>query len=174
MNPLDDYFYLGKTINPNGYKGKVNAYLDTDEPKLYNDLKMTYLLIEGLPVPYFIQSIHILNKKATISFQDVDSLEKAQSISKKEIYLPLSELPVLTGNKFYYHEVKEFDIIDKNHGPIGKVNQVLEYPNQAVLEVLSDGKEILIPINNEIIKLVDRERKEIQLEAPNGLIEIYK
>lgn len=173
MNPLDNYFYLGKIIKPNGYKGKVNAYLDTDEPGLYAELKMLYLSINGMPVPYFIEDIHIINNKAVFKFQDVNTIEKAESLSQTELYLPLSDLPPLSGNKFYYHEVKGFKITDEQHGDLGDIRQVLEYPNQAVFQVFKNEKEILIPINNDIIRHVDRQKKQIRIEAPEGLIEIY-
>lgn len=173
MNPLDNYFYLGKIIKPNGYKGKVNAYLDTDEPGLYAELKMLYLSINGMPVPYFIEDIHIIINKAVFKFQDVNTIEKAESLSQTELYLPLSDLPPLSGNKFYYHEVKGFKITDEQHGDLGDIRQVLEYPNQAVFQVFKNEKEILIPINNDIIRHVDRQKKQIRIEAPEGLIEIY-
>ena len=82
-------------------------------------------------------------------------------------------MPPLSGNKFYYHEITGFSIVDENHGNIGQIQQVLEYPNQAVFQVFSNEKEVLIPISNEIIKLVDREKKQIKIKAPEGLIEIY-
>jgi 16S rRNA processing protein RimM len=173
MNPLDDYFYLGKIIKPNGYKGKVNAYLDTDEPGFYADVKMLYLSINGMPVPYFVEDIHIINNKAVITFQDINSIEKAEILSQIEIYLPMSDLPPLSGKQFYYHEVKGFKVTDKNHGILGEISQVLEYPNQAVFQIFKNEKEILIPINSEIILQVDRQKKEIHIEAPEGLIEIY-
>lgn len=174
MSTLDDYYYLGKIIKPKGFKGKVNIYLDTDEPESYENLKLIYLVAHGMPVPYFVESIQIVNNKATISLRDVDTLEKAQLLTQKDIYLPLSDLPQLTGNKFYYHEVNGYSVIDKNQGYIGKVKQVLEYPNQAVLQVVSEGREILIPVNNEVILQVDRDKNEIQIDAPDGLIDIYK
>ena len=170
---MDDYFYLGKVIKPNGYKGKVNAYFDTDEPELYASLQIIFLQINGMPVPHFVEAIQLLNNKDVITFQDVDTIEKAEAITQKELYLPLSDLPPLEGNKFYYHEVNGFLIIDERHGEIGKIERILEYPNQAVFQVISNGKEVLIPISNEIIKVVDREKREIQIKAPDGLIEIY-
>ena len=173
MNPLDNYFYLGKIIKPNGYKGKVNAYLDTDDPEMYDNINMLFLSINGMPVPYFVEAIHILNNKAVITFQDIDSIEKADLLSQKEIYLPLNELPPLSGNKFYYHEVKDFTIFDEIHGELGTIKDVLEYPNQAVFQVFIKEKEVLIPISNEIIKIVDRQKKEIHIIAPEGLIELY-
>lgn len=173
MNPLDEYFYLGKIINPNGFKGKVNAYLDTDDPAYYANLNTIFLNINGMPVPHFINSIRIKNNKAIVELEGVKTLENAQSLAQTELYLPLSELPPLSGNRFYYHEVKDFLIIDNKYGRLGKIEQVLEYPNQAVFRVMVDDKEVLIPISSEIIKKVDREKKEIHIEAPNGLIEIY-
>lgn len=173
MNTMDNYFYLGKLIKPNGYKGKVTAYFDTDEPELYKNLEIIFLRVNSMPVPYFVEEIQLLNNKAVIAFQDVDTIEKAEAIVQKELYLPLSDLPPLEGNKFYYHEVKGFLVIDEKHGQVGKIEQVLEYPNQAVFQVMSNEKEILIPINDEIIKLVDRAKKEIQIKAPDGLIDVY-
>lgn len=173
MNPFADYYFLGKVINPNGYKGKVNTYLDTDEPGFYNNLKLVYLNISGSLIPYFIHSIKLMNNKAVIEFLDVDNLEKAEVISQKEMYLPLSELPVLSGNKFYFHEVVGFMVIDKEFGGIGRIKQILDYPNQAVMQVMREEKEILIPISNDVIIKVARDKKEIKVDCPEGLLEIY-
>ena len=172
-DPFENYFYLGKIVKPHAFDGKVNAFLDTDEPEIYHHLEMVFLNISGNPVPFFIQGIRVLNNKATIHFQDTNDLEAAESLVNKEMYLPLSELPTLSGNKFYFHEVKGFTLIDKNHGELGTIAEVLEYPNQAVFQVMHDNKEILIPISDEVIKKVDRQKKEIHVQAPEGLVEIY-
>jgi 16S rRNA processing protein RimM len=82
-------------------------------------------------------------------------------------------LPPLTGNRFYYHEVKGYTVMDKNFGNAGIVEEVLEYPHQAVLRVLLRNKEILIPITDDIVLDVDREKRIIHTEAPEGLIELY-
>lgn len=172
-DPFQDYFYLGKIIRTHGFDGKVNAYLDTDEPDLYIDLEMVYLNISGTPVPYFIEDIQVLNNKATIRFHDVTDLEGASFLVQKEIYLPDTELPELSGNKFYYHEVKGFLLIDKAFGEVGIVKDVLEYPNQAVFQVIREGKEVLVPISDEVITKVDRDKREIHVATPEGLIGIY-
>ena len=63
--------------------------------------------------------------------------------------------------------------MDENFGEAGIIEEVLEYPHQAVLRVLHKGKEILIPITDEIILEVDRETRTIRTRAPEGLIELY-
>lgn len=173
MNSFEDYFYLGHIINPHGFLGKVNAYLDTDAPQEYKELDAVFININGSLVPYFILSIKILNQKAIISFQDVGTIEQSEFLTKKEMYLPLSQLPKLTGNQFYFHEIDGFEIIDANYGSLGLLKEVIEYPSQAVLQVFYKKKEVLIPINSNIIKKLDRDKKCIYIDAPDGLIDMY-
>ena len=173
MDEFNDYFYLGKVIKPHGYEGKVTIFLDTDEPQEYTDIEMFYINISGNLVPYFIEELSLLNNKAVIRFMDVDTIEKSEALVNKEIYLPASLLPELTGNKFYYHEVKGMVVIDENFGELGPITSVLEYPNQAVLQVFVNGKEVLIPISKEIIIDVDRAKNKMTIKAPDGLLDIY-
>jgi len=173
MDPFEDYYYLGKIIRLHGYDGKVSAYFDTDEPGEYEKLKMVFIRINNMPVPFFIHSINLLQNKALISFEDIDTNEKAERLVQKEIYLPLSELPELTGKNFYYHEIKGFKVIDEQFGEIGLIKQVLEYPNQALMQVMHQDTEVLIPVSDDIILKVDRKKKEILVRAPEGLIDIY-
>jgi 16S rRNA processing protein RimM len=89
------------------------------------------------------------------------------------MYLPITELPSLKGNRFYYHEIIGFQVSDQQHGDIGVVEDILELPHQALFQIRFGEKEILIPIVDEIIKKVDRRKKVLLIEAPPGLIEIY-
>jgi 16S rRNA processing protein RimM len=144
-----------------------------DDPSEYEMLDVVFLNINNMPVPYFIKSIKILNNKAILSFEDIDSTEKAEFLLKKEMYLPLSTLPKLTGNKFYYHEVEGFHVKDINFGDLGVLHSILDYPHQAVMQIFHHDKEILIPVNDEIILDVNRKTKTLTIRAPEGLIEIY-
>jgi 16S rRNA processing protein RimM len=173
MSEFKDYFYLGKVIKVHGYEGKLSIYFDTDEPDEYIDTEMVYINIAGSLVPYFITELSLLNNKAVVNFMDVDNIDKAASLVNKEIYLPISLLPELTGNKFYYHEVNNMLVIDESYGELGPISAVLEYPNQAVLQVFVDKKEVLIPISNEIILDVNREKGIIKIAAPEGLLDVY-
>ncbi|MEJ2595681.1 MAG: ribosome maturation factor RimM [bacterium] len=173
MNPFNDYYFLGKIIRPHGFDGKVNAYLDTDDPGYYLDLDMVFLNMNNSPVPFFVEFINLKGNKATLKFQDIDNLLAAESLTQKEMYLPLKSLPPLSENKFYYHEIEGFSVVDNHHGKLGVVKGVLEYPSQAVIQVMVNEKEVLIPINEKIIRSVDKKSREITIETPEGLLDIY-
>ena len=112
----NDYFYLGMITKPFGYKGQVNIYLDTDEPEKYANLRAVFIEEGGEYIPYMIEEINLQdNHTAIVKFADIDG-EAAKSLVKSELYLPLSELPPLTGNRFYYHEVTGFAVVDEEKG----------------------------------------------------------
>jgi 16S rRNA processing protein RimM len=170
----EELFCLGHTVKLHGYKGEFSIKLDVDEPNYYKNLESVFILLNEQPVPFFIEKISLRDKGfATVKFEGVDSLEQAENILGHELYLPLDQLPPLSGNKFYYHEVAGFRAIDKVHGDIGIVKQVLDFPAQAVLQIFKEEKEVLIPVTDEIITGIDRAEQSIFISAPEGLIEIY-
>ncbi|UBM61096.1 ribosome maturation factor RimM [Candidatus Sulfidibacterium hydrothermale] len=170
---FDDYFYLGLITKTHGYDGKVVAFIDADNPGAYENMEMVFLNIRGSLVPYFIEERSIKNNRLIIRFQDVNTEADASALVKKELYLPLSVLPKLTGNKFYYHEVKGFTVVDEQFGRVGEIEEILDYPAQAVMQVFHEGKEVLIPVNDDVILQLDREKKTIRIKAPEGLLDLY-
>lgn len=170
----DDFYYLGKILKTHGNRGQVQVHLDVDDPEAYNGLESVYLDLHGERIPFFVLSVELKhNRKAIVHFQDFNTLEDAESLQGLEMYLPVTNLPVLKGNQFYYHEITGFKVIDQTHGNIGVVEDILELPHQSLFQVRHGDKEILIPIVDEIIQKVDRKKKILMIDAPAGLIEIY-
>ena len=169
----DQYFYLGHITKPFGYKGELTVFLDTDEPQKYADLRAVFLLEGDEYIPYMIEKIEMRNgQNAVVKFVDVEG-DDAKSVVKMEMYLPISELPPLTGNNFYYHEVIGFDVIDKEKGNIGVCKDFIDVSTQPIMQVDYNGTEILIPAVDDIFETVDRNRHELHIAAPEGLIDIY-
>jgi 16S rRNA processing protein RimM len=170
---FEDYFYLGKITKRFGLKGELVVYLDTDEPEKYHKLESVFFDMDGEPIPFFVEEIKIKAKNQLIVlFQGVDDKSSAHYVDT-DLYLPLSALPVLEGNKFYYHEIKGFTIVDATHGNIGICENVLEYSPQAVMQIVHPKGEILLPIVDHFIKNVHREKRTIEVETPPGLVEFY-
>ena len=171
---LKDCFYLGKITKKYSFKGELIISLDTDEPEIYKNLKSVFININGRLIPYFIEKSKS-QKKSTlrVKFEDINSEEQALSIINKEVYLPLENLPELKGKKFYYHEIIGYNVVDTNHGNIGLIIKVEDKTSQSIFIIKNNGKEILIPVNDNIIQMINRKNKTIHITAPNGLIDLY-
>jgi 16S rRNA processing protein RimM len=57
---------------------------------------------------------------------------------------------------------------------IGTVKAVVDYAGTEMLSLDREGEEILIPFVHAFLKTVDTERKRIDMELPEGLVELNK
>ncbi|MBU2949934.1 ribosome maturation factor RimM [Tamlana agarivorans] len=170
----EDCFYLGKIIKKYSFKGEVLAKLDTDEPDIYENLDAIFIDLRNNLIPFFIESSQLHKSELLrIKFEEVDTEADADAIMKSDLYLPLETLPKLEGNKFYFHEVIGFTIEDVNFGTVGTIKAINDSTAQALFEIDRDGLEILIPMNDEFIINVDRSKKTILVNTPEGLIDLY-
>jgi non-canonical purine NTP pyrophosphatase (RdgB/HAM1 family) len=103
-----------------------------------------------------------------------DKLIEELKDKDKKAYFICSLVLYKPDNTYINVEGKTYGtIIDEEKGELGKVQEIIEYPTQSLIQVLINGKEVLIPIHDDIIKNVDREGKKIFIKAPNGLIDMY-
>ena len=171
---VEDCFYLGKIVRKYSFKGELLIKLDTDEPSLYENLDAVFIFVGNSLIPFFIESSQLHKSDLLrVKFEEVANEEDADALMKSDVYLPLELLPKLEGNKFYFHEVIGFTMVDINYGNVGIIKGINDNTAQSLFEIDRDGIEILIPMNDEFIQKVDRKAKTIIVETPEGLIDLY-
>ena len=169
----DNCFELGKITKTHGLKGEVVLWLDVDFPEDYEDLDSILLEERGELVPYFMESYRLSGNRAIVKFEDIDTFEKAELMINLQAFLPLEDLPELDKNQFYYHEIIDYKVIDKNLGELGTVQTVHSMQAQDLLVMDYKGKEVLIPVISEIVLNADKEAKVLNVNLPDGLLEVY-
>jgi 16S rRNA processing protein RimM len=171
---IDDCFYLGKIVRKYSFKGELLIKLDTDQPEIYEHLDAVFIFVRNSLIPFFIEQSQLHKSDLLrVKFEEVTTEEDADALLKSDVYLPLELLPKLEGNKFYFHEVIGFTLLDTNFGTVGIIKGINDNTSQALFEVDKDGIEILIPMNDEFIKKIDRDSKTITVVTPEGLIDLY-
>ncbi len=170
---LEDCFYLGKIVRKYSYKGELIIFLDTDEPESYQNLESVFVQLGTSLVPFFLERSSLQKKgQLRVKFEGIESEADADSLLGLEIYLPLTLLPKLSGKSFYYHEVVGFLLKDVNKGDIGVISNVNDKSAQPLFEV-GEGEEVLfVPAIDEFIKEIDRNKKVILVETPEGLLDL--
>lgn len=167
-------FYLGKIVGKYSFKGELLIKLDTDEPETYVNLESVFVEFNKKLIPFFIEKSALHKSELLrVQFEDVNDEEIANKLLKCDVYLPLEFLPKLNEDQFYYHEIIGFTVNDINFGQVGILKGVNDKTPQTLLEIDRDGKEILVPLNDHFFKKLDKTKKTILLDVPEGLIEMF-
>tara|TARA_X000001036_G_scaffold440106_1_gene494485 strand:- start:3559 stop:4083 length:525 start_codon:yes stop_codon:yes gene_type:complete len=171
----EDCFFLGTIVGKYSFKGEVLIKLETDSPKSYLDLEAVLVNNPHGLVPFFIDSARLHKTSLLrVKFEGVSNETEADQLIKKKVFLPLDQLPKLEGNRFYYHEIKDFIAIDQFEKKIGVIKSVNDSGPQALFMIDNNGTEILIPVHDNFITKLNREKKRIYLNLPDGLLEIFQ
>jgi 16S rRNA processing protein RimM len=170
----DNCYLLGYIVRTHGTAGNVVIFLDVDYPEDYEDLDSVYVEIKGELVPYFISRFNLQKQNnAIVTFEDVNTIEKAQNLVGNALYLSLDELRELDDEEFYYHEIKGFNVVDQTRGSLGVVREVYALNGQDLIAMDYQGVEVLIPTSEEIVLRADKTQKELFVNLPDGLLEVY-
>ncbi|MDE0558819.1 ribosome maturation factor RimM [Algoriphagus sp. NF] len=167
-------FQLGYVSKVHGLRGEIVVVLDVDFPEDYEDLEHIFLERNGRLVPYFLEHFVLqASNKALAKIEELDRIEQVEELVGSEVYLPLSELPELDEDQYYFHELIGFEVEDEVHGSLGQVQTIYDLDTQELIGVIHQEKEVLIPIQEGIIIKVDKAAKKVFCRLPEGLLDIY-
>ena len=169
----EECFRVGSILKPKGLKGELHLYVDFEG---LENIKFNTLFIDtaGKLVPYFVASIKYLQKNAAyLVLEDVDTIEKASLLVRKNIYLPNKLKPKKKKQEFTLMDLKGFTAIDENEGELGVISDIHQYPQQLIAAVTFKNCEVLFPLNEEIIKGIDLVKEIVTVDLPEGLLDIY-
>lgn len=170
---LDECYQIGWVVKPHGTKGVVTIFLDVDSPENYREMESVFVDINKKPVPFFIEWIRVNGKKALVQFEGLDSMERAEDIRSKKLYLPLSSLPKSQKDRPGYNDIIGYAMEDRVYGSIGLIEDVYKKKGQDLFVVDHKGHEVLVPVTDEWIVKIEHKKKKIIVDLPEGLIDVY-
>jgi 16S rRNA processing protein RimM len=166
---FENYFKLGYISKTHGLKGEVTAVIESD---VLLEGATLFLDLKGTLVPYVIEKISGTTEKPFIKLEGIQSLEQASILKGSSIYMLKSGRSKLKRGEFYDDEVVGFKVKDKNLGLLGEVIEIQNQGSNRLLSIINKGKEILIPVQGPFITSINKSKKLILVELPNGFLDI--
>lgn len=171
---MEGFIEIGHIAKLHGFKGEVSLFLDVTNSEDYRDLSVVFFNMDGIPTPFHIVRTKPMNKGfLVLSFEGISSEADARSLLRKAVFLPEVVLQELDEHSFYDHEVEGFTVIDTVRGNIGSVVGVIDHPSNPLLQIDCDGREVLVPLNLNLNKTINRTDKTLTITTPEGLLDIY-
>lgn len=129
-------------------------------------------LNKGSYIPYFVSQVRRANdEEYIVNVEDTETVEVAKKLVGKQVYV---KEDVLAG-----HETDSpllwigFNMVDRQKGSLGPVEDVLQTGSQWLAKLTYEGKEVLVPLIDQMILDVNIRNKFIRVDLPEGLLEVY-
>ena len=169
-----DFFEFGKVKKFNKKTAELVIRTNAENVEESINAPVVFIEIDGGLVPFYLSSAKLRDTNTLqILLEDYSTPEKARQFVDCQVFLPKKDDSELQSNEFYHDEIIGFEVIDKKHGSIGFLEEILDRPEQEILQINHQGKEILIPLVDEIIVKLKRRKKQLFIKAPEGLIDLY-
>jgi 16S rRNA processing protein RimM len=170
---MTNYCSIGKIAATFGVKGDLILKHNLGKKTSLKGLEA--LFIEARKdelLPYFItEAKSKTNDEVYLKLEGIESKEAAQKLLQKQAWL--------TEEEFHKHTAKSapisylgFHIID-NGNDLGEILEIIEQPHQLLCRIDWKGKEALIPLNEQFLVKVDKRKKQLHVELPEGLMDIF-
>lgn len=169
-----DFFEFGKITKFNRKTGELTIRTMADNADDYDEAPVFFFEVDGGLVPFYASLIKIRDTKTMqVLIEDYEGPEKAAQFVDCVVFFPMADSSESGSDEFYFHEIIGYKVIDHNLGDIGILEDILDRPEQELLQINHQGKEILIPLVDEIFETIDQQKKQLLINAPEGLIDLY-
>jgi len=172
--PKNKSVKVGFIQKPHGIHGELVIRFQEEYYETLEEYPTLLLEIDNLLVPYFIaeEGLRFKSGESVITQLDwVDTDKKAKDLCGLSVYVDQNDV-VESELEMSAHALIGFTLIDEELGVIGKINEVNDYSGNVLLSVEYQGKEALIPLNEDLIVSIDENSREIVLSIPEGLFDL--
>ena len=171
MIKKEEVFKIGIINKPHGVKGELSFTFTDDIFDRVEDCDYLVLLLDGILVPFFIEEYRFRSDNvALVKFEGIDSTEKARTLTNVEVYYPVKFMDdqeeISSWNYFI-----GFRVEDIHHGCLGTVVDVDDATMNVLFVIENGDEEVLLPAHEEFILDIDRKKKILKVDIPDGLLD---
>ena len=163
---------LGRITKVSGFEGAVTIKLEKVFFENIPQMESVFLEIEGRPVPFFISELEYSGADILkLTFTGYNSIDKIGEFAGCRVFLTkglkenskIKDIHFLTG----------YQVFTSDDKMLGIIREIITNPGQMLLSVIAASKkEILIPLHEDFIVSIDKKKKTIIMDIPDGLTEI--
>jgi len=164
---------VGKIVNTHSLKGEVKVISSTDfeEERFKKGSKLLITRGNQLIREVVVQSYRNHKNFLLVKFEGIDSVEEAEKLKNLQIKIDSDEVGELEENEFYFHQIIGCEVFDENDKNLGEIIDILTPGANDVWVIKGEnGKEILIPYIEDVVKQIDITNKKVNIEVMEGLI----
>ena len=168
-----EYFKIGKLVAVHGLQGELVLKHELGKKTSLKGLKNIFIEErKDSFLPWFIESTKIkTGDEIYLKLEGLNTREAANKLTRKEVWLTVTDFKKYAAKSSPANLLGYTIITEKK--PLAEILEVIEQPHQMLCRIEVGGKEALIPLNESTIEKIDHKKKQVLVNLPEGLLEIY-
>lgn len=164
----DELVKIGQYNKSHGVKGEISAtfFIDVDS---IEDLSTLICLVDGIYVPFFVESVRPKNDSTLLlKLVGIEDEKSLKFLVNKDIFALKKE--VSDEEQVYCDYFVGFEIYDVENHYIGEIVDVDDTTENALFIVEKEDDTFYIPITEDFITDIDEEKERLTMNLPEGMV----
>lgn len=170
---VTDYFLLGRILKSHGTSGHLRIAVEDRYKRYLKPGNFLFLDLDGSKVPFEVVTMEE-DHHFVIALDGINNKEQSDSLNGKEIWVPLEKIKDVhrLAPKRSKEDLKGYILQDHQTGATYSILRTEEYPQQLMAIISVKGKEVLIPLHEQLIVEFDSINKVIEMKVSEGLLDL--
>ena len=162
---------FGRLTKTHGYQGKIVLKSILSEKVEIEIMESVFLKIEGILVPFFIEEFSESSFPFyIIKLENIDDDISARELLGRDVYIPDKHISQIASKQIKLKDFIAFSLKDQHDHLIGEIVDLLEIPGNSLFVVDLNGREILIPVQNQLIIDINWDDNILKMNISDGII----
>lgn len=168
---------VGRVWRAHGTRGEIKMIPETDDPQRLADLETLYIGSDPEhAAPYRVEAVRFQYPKrgpiVLLQLETVNAREEAESLRSFRVYADVEDLPPLSDDEFFLHDIVGLQVVTDADEPVGTVREVLDLPGQNLAVVQREGAaDALVPLVPAFIATLDFDAQTLVIRPIEGLLD---
>jgi 16S rRNA processing protein RimM len=163
-----DLLQIGQVLKSDGAEGGLTIGFFEADPEEIDLKEPVFIKFDGLPVPFFIESMEPKGSKAIVRLTGIRTLQDAEEVVGKPVFAKAGDdgeeddegLDAIVG----------WTLLKADGTKAGTITGWEDIPGNPCIYVDTGGGEAMVPFHEDLILEVDRKGRKIKMEIPDGLV----
>lgn len=163
---------LGYIAGPHGVRGSLKIKLDNSQSGVLDTLARLVLEHNGQLEQYELAAVEHLNRGLRkITLAGIGDAGRAAALRGAIAYAAAAELPAPAPGEFYYFEAIGCEVRLTDGRVVGRIEEIFSNGAHDVWVVRGGGREVLVPVIDDVVRATDWQARCVTIEAVPGLLD---
>lgn len=161
----EDFQEVGSAVKVHGTKGELKFILTQN----FKIKEWAFLEFRGKPVPFYIEHTKAeFADEMIMKLRSIDSVEQASTYIGKPLLMLAKQVKMVKNANDW--NLEGYSMVDEQMGELGIITGIIDNTYQSLALVNYQGREIMVPLVDEIVLEINDKKKEVFVAIPDGLL----